>query len=224
MSVAAHAHEIVPARSRRNEAKARPGTIQACAANHLQKIVAPKRKPGSCSPPKGELLTLADLVRQYQLDYDHNPHVVMAECETFADAVKTATGVIGKVPHHQRRVGRAVLTAACNRLLRCKKRIEACEHFAELIEIVDKKTADVYRFGELAVYDTSLRLGAWLGVLPERVYLHAGTKKGAKALGLDTKWGYLETDELPELLQVLEPREAEDFLCIYKDEFKDCHV
>jgi hypothetical protein len=51
---------------------------------------------------------------------------------------------------------------------------------------------------------------------PEVVYLHAGTAKGAQALGLDTGRGYLEMDELPRPFRLLEPWECEDFLCIYK--------
>ena len=33
------------------------------------------------------------------------------------------------------------------------------------------------------VYDTAVRIGAYLNLEPEEVYLHAGTKKGAAALG-----------------------------------------
>jgi len=164
---------------------------------------------------------LADFVHEYKRDYDHDPLSVVADCESLTDAIKAATGCIGRVPDHQRRVGREILTEASKELLRRKKAIEACESFGELIEIVDEATVDVYRFGELAVYDTSLRLGAWLDILPDRVYLHAGTRKGARALGLDTSRGYLEMEELPEPLQVLEAREVEDFLCIYKGRLRE---
>lgn len=159
---------------------------------------------------------MADLVHEYKRDYDHDPLSAVADCESVADAIKAATGCIGRVPEHQRRVGREILAEASKKLIRRKKQIEACESFTELIELVEDVTADVYRFGELAVYDTSLRLGAWLDIMPERVYLHAGTRKGARALGLSTGKGYLQMEELPEPLQVLEPREVEDFLCIYK--------
>lgn len=180
-----------------------------------------KRRPGSCPPPPGGDGTLADLVHEYKRDYDHDPLSVVAECESLADAIKVATGCIGRVPDHQRRVGHDVLIEASKTLLCLKQKIEACESFADLIELVEDATADIYRFGELAVYDTSLRLGAWLGLSPESVYFHAGTRKGARALGLDTSRGWLEMDELPQPLQLLEPREVEDFLCIYKGRLRN---
>jgi hypothetical protein len=80
-----------------------------------------------------------------------------------------------------------------------------------LAGFIEHATADIERFGELAVYDTSLRLGAWLKKSPTLVYLHAGTRKGARALGLDVKRGYLEMKELPKPIRMLKPCEVEDF-------------
>lgn len=51
------------------------------------------------------------------------------------------------------------------------------------------------------------------------MYLHAGTKKGCKALGVPAKEGTVEMSQLPKPLQGLEPYQAEDFLCIFKDKF-----
>ena len=70
------------------------------------------------------------------------------------------------------------------------------------------------------MYDTALRIGAKLGVAPVRVYLHTGTREGAKRLGIETKGvSALWPSELPEALRELEPYEVEDVLCIYKDKF-----
>ena len=88
--------------------------------------------------------------------------------------------------------------------------------FADLIDLVERYTADIHRFGTLAVYDTACRLGLYWGLNPEVVYLHAGTAKGAQALGLDMSRGHLEMSELPKPFRLLEPWECEDFLCIYK--------
>lgn len=208
----------------RSEARTVPRYNAPMRRKPRQQDCRPKRRPSSCPPPPSRDGTLADLVTEYKRDYDHDPLSAIADCESLADAIKAAAGCIGRVPDHQRRVGREVLTKASRKLLRRQTKIEACESFAELIAIVEEATANIYRFGELAAYDTSLRLGAWLGLSPERVYLHAGTRKGARALGLATAKGYLEMDELPDPLQVLEPREVEDFLCIYKVELKGCHV
>jgi hypothetical protein len=72
--------------------------------------------------------------------------------------------------------------------------------------------------GELYYYDTALRIGASLRLMPRRVYLHRGTRDGAHALGLACKADSLDPRDLPKALAVLEPREIEDFLCIYKDQ------
>lgn len=54
---------------------------------------------------------------------------------------------------------------------------------------------------------------------PGRVYLHTGTADGAKALGLNCRRESLDPDELPTEFRRLTPREIEDCLCLYKDEF-----
>ncbi|MBI4192845.1 MAG: hypothetical protein HY525_20220 [Betaproteobacteria bacterium] len=71
--------------------------------------------------------------------------------------------------------------------------------------------------GELYVYDTALRLGAHLRLLPRQVYLHAGTRRGARALGLDHRAKSLAPTKLPAALRCLRPYEMEDVLCIYED-------
>ncbi len=70
--------------------------------------------------------------------------------------------------------------------------------------------------GELTVYDTALRIGAHFGLEPTRVYLHAGTRVGARVLDLDDRQSTIEMDELSAPMQRLLAREAEDLLCIYK--------
>jgi hypothetical protein len=74
--------------------------------------------------------------------------------------------------------------------------------------------------GELFCYDTSLRLGAFLNRGPEFIYLHRGTREGARALGLNARVQYLTSSQLPAEIRKLAPLEAEDFLCIYKTHFR----
>jgi hypothetical protein len=69
----------------------------------------------------------------------------------------------------------------------------------------------------LAVYDTATRVGAFLRLQPKRVYLHAGTRQGARALGF-RKRESLSARELPKALRRLSPDEIEDCLCIYKSQ------
>lgn len=128
-------------------------------------------------------------------------------------------GKDGKIHGHQHLVGKKKLEQARKLLHEHADEIAACGSFDELLALVEDCTKSIERFGVLAVYDTSLRLGAYLNKWPEVVYLHAGTKKGCKALGVPTKGGKIEKNKLPKAIQVLEPYEAEDFLCIFKDQF-----
>lgn len=180
---------------------------------------APQESP-HCPQPSGKGETLADLIREYRKTKKRREagRAQYREASHLTDAIKLAAGVADRVPDHQRRVGRKVLTQACERLLQHQSEIQACQSFAELIALVTRCTADIDRFGVLAVYDTACRLGLYrhLNLSPEVVYLHAGTKQGARALGLNTKGGFLERKSLPSPLWRLEPWECEDFLCIYK--------
>lgn len=73
--------------------------------------------------------------------------------------------------------------------------------------------------GELYFYDTALRIGAYLNLHPEKVYLHRGTRIGAKKLGFDWKKESLDPAIFPEPLKPLKPLEIDYFLCIYKKYF-----
>lgn len=120
---------------------------------------------------------------------------------------------------HQRRLKVEIMEEVKNRLLSEVDKIKKCRSFEELIKIVEKCKES--GFGELAIYDTALRIGSNINIYPEKVYLHAGTEKGAKELGLKFSNKVIEVSELPEELKRLKPYEVEDFLCIYKDEFKN---
>ena len=128
-----------------------------------------------------------------------------------------ALGPGGKKHRHQYRIPRAVLRRVANCLLSKQGEIEACQSFECLKAIVNE--CRVSGFGRVAVYDTAQRIGVNMGLAPDRVYLHAGAKAGARNLGLDISRGYLMPEELPLPLQELEPDDVETFLCRYKHEF-----
>jgi len=124
----------------------------------------------------------------------------------------------GKKHSHQCSIRQPALEEARDRLLGVD--LKGCSNFSELIEIVDATIRPIKGIGELAVYDTTLRIGAYLNLKPDVIYLHSGTRDGAKAIGLDGKRHTIYVDELPSPFQELSPREIEDCLCIYKDDFK----
>jgi hypothetical protein len=66
------------------------------------------------------------------------------------------------------------------------------------------------------VYDIAHRIGAYFGKLPENVYLHAGTRIGARAFNI--KGDSIDPKTLPKPFLWLSPAEIEDCLCIYREE------
>jgi hypothetical protein len=122
----------------------------------------------------------------------------------------------GKRHRHQNRIPRSVLAEGERNLQACRAEIARCQSFADLHDIVVREIRGIYGIGVLTTYDVATRIGAHLGLEPERVYLHAGTAEGARLLGLDHRRGDLGVEELPAAFRRLRPREIEDCLCIFK--------
>lgn len=125
----------------------------------------------------------------------------------------------GRRHPHQYRVHTDALWESRRRLLEIAPALAGAASFDELFDLVSSEIEMIDGIGELAVYDAALRIGARFDLQPTRVYLHAGTRTGAKALGLPHRNACLDHAELPTELQVLTAREAEDALCIYKQAF-----
>jgi hypothetical protein len=122
----------------------------------------------------------------------------------------------GKRFNHQRRIPRAVLEESARRLVEALPRLRDATSFDELLTRIDDLARPIPGVGELLVYDTSLRIGARFGLEPERVYVHAGARAGAEALGFDRECDAIEMNELPDEIRTrLAPHEIEDLLCIY---------
>jgi hypothetical protein len=130
-----------------------------------------------------------------------------------------ATNSQGKRYSHQRRLPKTTLEQAKQTLLINAKAIEESRDFDDLFILIDKILEPVWGIGELYVYDTALRIGAKLNLLPTVVYLHAGTRQGARALGFG-KAATLNASDLPADFRPLEPHEIEDVFCIFKDDLR----
>ncbi len=158
---------------------------------------------------------VADYIRKYR-------HSAAREMEFYSqqrslrDAVDVAARCIlpsGKRHPHQYRIPGEALEAARRRLLRAD--LASTRSFEELHSRVNASIRGIHMIGPLVVYDVSQRIGAYLGHAPRRVYMHAGTRKGARALGLGVKGETLDPDHLPSEFKQLTPAEIEDCLCIY---------
>lgn len=127
----------------------------------------------------------------------------------------------GRRYSHQFRIRRDAIAHATAALVAGQRQIARTRSFDVLLTVVTEQLRQVAGVGELYRYDTAFRIGAYLGLFPERVYLHAGTRAGARALGLDYRKGALEMSEVPAALRKRKPHEVEDILCIYKDRFEE---
>jgi hypothetical protein len=178
----------------------------------------------SCCPPRGEtprLETYDEILRHYVSTYQPAAAAEMdfyRSLRSLAEVVDWAGNALapnGRRHSHQRRIPASVLQGAHATLRRTD--FGWCHTFEDLHQAVSDLILGIHGIGELMVYDTALRIGAYLGLEPETVYLHAGTRTGARALGLRGEGGRLPMSRLPAALHQLSAREAEDCLCIYKN-------
>lgn len=183
-----------------------------------------KQKASSCTVPTKDVegQSLSDMVAIYRKDASSLTGYLkyFQMLTSLEDAIRFAChGKDGKIYGHQHLVGKKKLELARLELQKQSDEIAVCESFEDLLTLVQECTRGIKGFGVLAVYDTALRLGAYLGKWPKVVYVHAGTKDGCRALGVSTRGGKVAIEDLPKPIQRLKPYQAEDFLCIFKDRF-----
>ena len=177
----------------------------------------------ACSPCSGPTATspqsLAEVVHDYCRHYRpraETEHIHWASHATsFPGAVRAAAlseFPCGRRHPHQRRISAHVLRYAADALT-CPP-IRAHRSFRDLLHAVRDRIGDIHGIGELAVYDITCRIGASLGLKPDRIYLHAGTREGARAFGL--RGSSVSKSDLSQAFGALSSAEIEDCLCIYK--------
>jgi hypothetical protein len=162
---------------------------------------------------------VADYVKRHRLHHlrEHRWFAIQRTLDDAIERAGMAVSPAGKRLHHQRRIPNAVLRCWTEAILGKRRRIEKAQTFAALHDVLSELAADLHGIGELTVYDTATRLGAFLNLRPKFVYLHAGTREGARALGIDQR-AHVKPANLPKAFRKLQPAEIEDVLCIYKAE------
>jgi len=142
----------------------------------------------------------------------------MPEANSLEEAIQIACRSVTAshgIHGHQKRVPKFARKEMERRLLEQKSEVENAKDFHHLHGLVKMTSREVHGAGNLFCYDIALRIGdAWLKLSPEAVYLHAGTRDGAKALGITGNVVPLSSFPLP--IQRLTPAQAEAFLCVYK--------
>jgi len=86
----------------------------------------------------------------------------------------------GNTEYHQRRIYKDVYPNFRKKLLNVKDKIKNVKNFDELINIIHNNKPS--GAGELFCYDVELRIGHKLNLLPEKIYIHAGTRIGLEKL------------------------------------------
>jgi len=120
---------------------------------------------------------------------------------------------------HQYRLKRIDLSSFSGSLQENISDIASCTNFNDLINSV--RSLKVAGIGELTVYDVAVRIGSFMNIWPEQIYLHAGAKVGAFALIGHLNGDIISKQLLPEEFQTpdLSCYELEDIMCIYKKIF-----
>jgi hypothetical protein len=128
----------------------------------------------------------------------------------------------GKMHNHQSKVSLA-LPKFEYVLMQNLSKLEASGSFERLHRVMDKIRPE--GIGPMTVYDVAVRFGAYLSLEPDRIYVHAGTLAGLKALDIRIYPGdygirTVAMKSLPYLLRNRRPDDVEDFLCTYRMAFE----
>jgi hypothetical protein len=126
----------------------------------------------------------------------------------------------GKRHSHQRRIPEVKLKKLESSLQEERDRIGKADIFHDLFTIVKEAADPIPGIGELTVYDVAHRIGKYLRVKPDYIYLHAGTRIGANHLSIGKGKEYSTLVEIPDELRVMTPENIEDFLCICKEQLR----
>jgi hypothetical protein len=172
---------------------------------------------------------LERIIKHYKLKSKRqiDGHILFCMSQkTFKDTIEVAAKSIdenGKIHFHQRRVEKSELNNFSERLALLEDEIKSCKNFDELYDLAN--TVGNQYITELTIYDTAQRIGAFLNIFPDKIYLQSGTKTGAEnLLGYLADRKYLTLEELPSPFHRPEftLADVEDILYQYKDEFKYC--
>jgi hypothetical protein len=170
-------------------------------------------------------MTLEEIVSDYIRKYRDDAHAEMRFFEIQrrpSEAIRKAALCVlpsGKRHPHQRRIPKSVLEQAEARLQAIVPRLAKARDFAVLHRLVEQRSGRIHGVGALTVYDIAHRLSAYFRKAPDLVYLHAGTRIGARVF--DVSGESVNPESLPGVFRRLTSAEIEDCLCIYKDELRD---
>ncbi len=193
-------------------------------------------------PPRRPLESLDAIAEDFQWRYVERKKTdqVIAFCADapdFPTAVRRAVesrDANGKHHNHQSKVNIDARRLLGRRLIRAGQAgrvpLDDFDDFHDWIN--EHKPAGI---GPVTVYDVAVRVGAFLGIEPTSVYMHAGVRQGMKAmlnalhrrnhnlLGLlvlsDWRMERIGILHFPEPLDKMKADDVEDILCTYREVF-----
>jgi hypothetical protein len=205
----------------------------------MKRSIPPYKFSGDCNKGKPtQANTLEDLVETYRKLQKNSDGCCEYLCgllwhyqkmNSLKDVIESAAcakNAQGKRHSHQYRIPQAAIENAKKILKKGIKNENSFQSFEALHEWFANQCSNKngtlgMGLGPLYVYDTCLRIGAYLKLMPEHVYLHSGALTGARALLGAVRRKKLPVSDFPKAMQVLKSHEIEDFLCIYKIELSN---
>ena len=129
----------------------------------------------------------------------------------------------GKRDSHQYRIETKAYRKYKRKIKKMALEIMEANDFDEILDFATFKDEEhIFGIGELTEYDIAFRIGKALGKCPDKLYLHAGTKEGAKKAGFNVnKEKFLTLETVISKLHFLKDVpmcQIENFLCVCKDD------
>lgn len=180
----------------------------------------------SCHHPS-DLKAFAALVKDYKNHHQKEKNLELRYFEqmNFEQVLKKvayAKNQNDRKFSHQRRLPQAVSKSVLNVLLGIKKEIKEIQNFEQLYALLEQQLLPIRGIGDLFIFDAALRIAAKLNYQPTEIIVQSGSKQGVRNLGLKVKNKRVTLDQLPSIIRdELEPYEIENFLCIYREEFRN---
>ncbi|MET3116360.1 hypothetical protein AAKU64_000566 [Undibacterium sp. GrIS 1.8] len=173
-------------------------------------------------PPLKMPATHAEIVSHY---IKHRRPDFACELRYFAEPIKFSEALLRAINaehegtrfSHQCRLGKNVIPDTRSSLISKQAQLKKVTSFAELYEVINSSMENISGAGSLYAYDTALRLGTFMKLPPEQVFLQAGTLEGAKKLLPSIRARSVDLLLFPRVFHCLAPAEMEHLLCSYRD-------